>query len=199
MLIPITRRTFCFNRESVGQRIQALFLTHGERQLSPSQEAIRLTSGTRIRPSALIAVVRLLGLLLALTGCQPVAEQEAEHERPAHQPRDFRVAIERLHQLHTELTSAQPRPPEQLDVWQETYDLLRWLPELAAESDLPEPAWNRLDATARQLEERIVQLINRDAAERLAMLRQAESEIKAQLQLLNQIRQEAGQSDADAG
>lgn len=132
----------------------------------------------------------LLCLLLALTGCQAGTEEEAEHHRPEHKPHDFLAAIERLQQLEMELADAQSRAAGQLDVWQETYDLSRWLPELAAESDLPESAWNELDDAARQLEQGLVILMKTDRSQRSAVFRERQNEFALQLQRLDQIRQQ---------
>ena len=132
----------------------------------------------------------VLCLLLTLTGCQAGVEEEAEHHRPEHKPHDFLAAIERLQQLETELANTPPPAAGQLDVWQETYDLVRWLPELGAESDLPEAAWNELDDAARQLEQDLVRLMKTDRPQRSAGFRERQKEIALQLQRLDQIKQQ---------
>jgi hypothetical protein len=101
----------------------------------------------------------LLGSLLFLTtGCHGSHGEEAEHHTPAHKPADFAAAVDRLLALHVEISNGRPRAPEQMDVFAEAHDIVRWLPELAADSDLSEAPWNNVYETARRLEAILIEV-----------------------------------------
>lgn len=101
----------------------------------------------------------LTGLFLFLVGCLRAPTEEPEHHVPAHRPADFPAAVARLQELHRELPApddhaadhAADRPGDGIEAFVEWSDLVRWLPELAADSDLPEAPWNRVDAAAAKL------------------------------------------------
>ncbi|UUO04546.1 hypothetical protein M4951_14220 [Blastopirellula sp. J2-11] len=90
----------------------------------------------------LLAVIGLVGLL----GCLSASDEHAEHHDPPHRPTDFVAAVERLQIIQTagstgdEIPSTHPDGDIQL----EAADLLYWLPELAAESDLSRADWNQM-------------------------------------------------------
>lgn len=92
----------------------------------------------------------VLGLLfLGLqAGCQPAVQTSEEaHHIPAHLPGDFEQALSRLELLIRHLHDGAPleKMPTEVTVAQELRDIVRWLPELAAESDLSESDWNIVD------------------------------------------------------
>ncbi|HND56572.1 MAG TPA: hypothetical protein PLV92_29340, partial [Pirellulaceae bacterium] len=88
-----------------------------------------------------------------LCGCLAAPAEEAEHHTPAHRPVDFPAAVTRLDALHAELLDAKTaRPPGTIDAMTELSDIVRWLPELAADSDLDRTAWDRVAATTRLFE-----------------------------------------------
>jgi hypothetical protein len=98
-----------------------------------------------------IAVWPLL-ITLWVAGCQSVETEEPEHHTPAHMPADYPAAVDRLLGLHVEIVKGRARSPEQLGVFDETLDVVRWLPALAADSDLPEAPWNRVHAASMRLD-----------------------------------------------
>ncbi|MBM4002059.1 MAG: hypothetical protein FJ295_02060 [Planctomycetes bacterium] len=94
----------------------------------------------------------LLASLLLAAGCHGTRVEESEHHTPAHKPADFPAAVDRLLALHVEILNGRPRANDSLDVFTEAHDVVRWLPELAADSDLGEEPWNIVYATAQRLE-----------------------------------------------
>jgi len=98
----------------------------------------------------------LLALLgpLAAQGCRrPSEHHHAEHVDPAHRPEDFPSALEtlirqnrRLLEPRSDAVATQDLNPAEL------LDIARWLPELAADSDMPEAPWSEARALALQLE-----------------------------------------------
>lgn len=100
-----------------------------------------------------------LALLLGPTGCRDEHEHEhehghAEHVDPPHWPSDFPDAVARLTAGHAETREAllAGRVDETLDgLLHVQRDLAKWLPEVAADSDMPEGPWNRVNALAARL------------------------------------------------
>ncbi len=90
--------------------------------------------------------------LLLFAGChRAVPAGPAEHHTPAHKPADYSAAVAQLGKLHDEIVGGRARPAGELDVFTELGDVVRWLPELAADSDLPEELWNRVARTSDEL------------------------------------------------
>jgi hypothetical protein len=109
------------------------------------------------RPPVLSAVVASLLLAsLLVAGCtraerssEPGADPEShEAHFPAHWPGNYPAAIDRLEVL---LFDSDAELPGRISRWQEVDDLIGWLPELAADSDLDEQEWNRLESAAAEL------------------------------------------------
>ena len=94
----------------------------------------------------------LVWALLLFAGCHRAAPAGlAEHHTPAHKPADYSAAVAQLGKLHEEIVGGRARPADELDVFTELGDVVRWLPELAADSDLPEEPWNRIARTSDEL------------------------------------------------
>ncbi|MGE0761256.1 MAG: hypothetical protein AB7F89_22040 [Pirellulaceae bacterium] len=91
----------------------------------------------------------VLIICLAYAGCHGADHEEAEHHTPAHRPPDYPAAVKRLLALHREIMDGTvERGATDLDVFQELYDVVRWIPELAADSDLPREPWERIRQTS---------------------------------------------------
>lgn len=93
-----------------------------------------------------------------LGGCLSGPAEEPEHHVPAHKPVSFTQAVERLPRLHAEIVSGSERTETAIEPLAELSDVVRWLPELAADSDLKEPEWIRVAAFSRRMHERLAQL-----------------------------------------
>lgn len=77
---------------------------------------------------------------------------EHEHREIAHKPADYPKAVRRLRELHEQL-AAEEKIDSKLDPWDEYLDLVRWLPELAADSDLAKEPWDNIHQTSKGLEQ----------------------------------------------
>jgi hypothetical protein len=92
-------------------------------------------------------------------------DDRLEHHVPPHKPANLAAAAEAIPRrwklLETIGTAGNPEARHER--WQELLDIVRWLPELAGDSDLPEEHWNRVNAISQQL---IAQL--QPAVQRLA-------------------------------
>jgi hypothetical protein len=97
--------------------------------------------------------------LLAMAGCQdehsPSAEHEHEHDHaghviPAHKPKTFPDAVRRLRELRGQiaLAASERTGREAMPI---ALDIAAWLPEIAADSDMPEQPWNRVNDQASVL------------------------------------------------
>lgn len=92
--------------------------------------------------------------LLAVAGCRDEhsAGSEEEHEHaghviPAHKPKAFPDAVRRLRELHGQiaLTASERTGNGEMPI---ALDIATWLPEIAADSDMPERPWNRVNDQA---------------------------------------------------
>lgn len=78
-------------------------------------------------------------LLIALIGCGGEKESlhELEHEIPAHWPTDFPDAITKMEQRVGTLNSTHRSNETQTELM----EIVGWVPEIAADTDLPEEDW----------------------------------------------------------
>lgn len=137
--------------------------------------------GNRSLASLTTAALYLISGFLFAAGCTGAAskqepqarpslevkhEHEHEHEHhdhahhdPEHKPKSFPEAVERLKGLRPDLAErALPGSEE----WEIAVDIVDWLPELAAESELNEREWNRVESNASELR-LLLQTRERDA------------------------------------
>jgi hypothetical protein len=87
----------------------------------------------------------IIPLLLALlTGCglAPDEDRHLEHVIPAHKPRSYAETVEQLDRRIQSLSDADSGS-ERITQLEELGDIIRWLPELAADSDLRKPHWEQ--------------------------------------------------------
>ncbi len=89
-------------------------------------------------------VVLLMCLPVLLSGCESDVP-EAAHEIPAHKPAGF---VEGVDALEQRAVSATEWTDQQRQEFQEIVD---WLPELAAQTDLVKAEWDRVQAEATKL------------------------------------------------
>ncbi|MBM3998806.1 MAG: hypothetical protein FJ297_04550 [Planctomycetes bacterium] len=134
------------------------------------------------------ACLQLL-LIALLTGCHGAETEEAEHHTPAHMPADYPAGVDRLLALHMEIANGGSRAMDQLDAFAETYDIVRWLPMLAADSDLEEEPWNRVHATARQLEAILAKVVALNGDNRRQTYMQYETELDQHQRAMLEIKQ----------
>ncbi len=101
-----------------------------------------------------------LALLAALVGCSDENHDHdhdhdhAAHVDPPHWPADFPDAIARLLAGYQDTQTALSRQDSvhQLhDLLPVQRDLAKWLPEVAADSDMPEQPWNQVQTAAASI------------------------------------------------
>jgi len=176
-----------------------------------------------MRIMRLSATISLL-LLLLTGGCRSHATKEnSEHYSSAHKPADYPAAVARMQDVHQEIRTGPLVVREvhathdhhhhhdhshehhhshghahqhvHLDALQEMSDLVRWLPDLAADSDLKEEHWKRVYAAANSLEVILTEASSRSGDERRATYLQYETEIDRHLRQLTEIRRQFQSSD----
>jgi hypothetical protein len=117
----------------------------------------RLTA--EIRRAALAIIY-----LIALAGCQAEnspghanghEEDHAGHVIPAHKPKTFPDAVRRLRELNDQFLhpaageeSGSSTDHKSLGI---ALDIANWLPEIAADSDMPETPWNDVNTRSARL------------------------------------------------
>jgi hypothetical protein len=99
-------------------------------------------------PARFLRLLCLLGLAWVQSGCMRPGSSEGSddsHEEhfPAHWPASIFNAADRLKQLAT--SDALEPKNENITVETEWLDLIRWLPELAADSDLTQAQFYEID------------------------------------------------------
>jgi hypothetical protein len=94
------------------------------------------------------------------------AVQEDDHHQPSHKPRDFRGALAALHERCTKLLkSPVPKSVEAQKEFDETRDIVGWLPELAADSDLSRAEWDRVNEHSKKLSQSLEELARGGSAD----------------------------------
>jgi hypothetical protein len=106
----------------------------------------------------------LAACLLALAGCRDQTspseahgdhEEHAGHVIPAHKPKTFPEAVHRLRELNDqigrEVVAGATAPSSGAGTLHIALDIANWLPEIAADCDMPETPWNVVDARSAAL------------------------------------------------
>jgi hypothetical protein len=90
--------------------------------------------------------IAVIGLVMPLAGCSPEHdEHEEESHFPPHWPKTFLVATDRLEQIAANANSTSSLAES---IEQELTDLVDWLPELLADSDISKEEFDKIDAWA---------------------------------------------------
>jgi hypothetical protein len=112
---------------------------------------------TARRISTLAYRVGLATSLFVLAGCRGDNSPGEDHDHdhighviPAHKPKAFPEAVHRLRELNDRIargkSEGQPAAAPDDRTLNIALDIANWLPEIAAESDIPEKEWNEVNA-----------------------------------------------------
>lgn len=113
-------------------------------------------------------IVLLTGCaMLCFNGCSPQREatnsssaavgkdeshEDHDHHIPEHRPKDYPDAVRQLTR-RIELVRGEARhPAHAMDELKKLRDVITWLPELAADSDLKKREWDRIHELAKRLD-----------------------------------------------
>lgn len=97
-------------------------------------------------------------LLISFSGCDSSPENsddKLEHLVPLHKPHGFPELVRTLRKRISELSGT----PSQEDLEQLT-DIVHWIPEIAAETDLRQKEWDVADSVSRKLSSRFQEVRN---------------------------------------
>ena len=115
--------------------------------------------------------VAICGLLsIAVSGCgtetttsqaaDHAEEEHLEHFVPEHKPADFSAAVDSVQSRIQQLTSAKESRPRTEEL-SELGEIIDWLPEIAANSDMRRRNWEQVDAITVELADLFHQLPQR--------------------------------------
>ena len=151
--------------------------------------------------SARLASITALTFLLTAPGCGVDHEEDHDHDHdhaahidPPHWPKDFPDAVDRLLSAQKEagdMLTAGRSSEVRSNTMPVLYDLAKWLPEVAGDSDMPEEPWNRVNALSDRLR-KIYESVLQDfqSGQSVGSNRLAEAE-----PLLAELRRERDQAD----
>ncbi|HWL10275.1 MAG TPA: hypothetical protein VNQ76_17860 [Planctomicrobium sp.] len=95
----------------------------------------------------------ILVTCLSLSSCQSQAEVEhLEHVTPDHKPASYAEAVVQLQRRIADVLAGQMDVNQRTQQLNELGDLIRWLPENAADSDLKKAEWEQVKQISLRLE-----------------------------------------------
>lgn len=94
----------------------------------------------------------VFSVCLLLSSCHAQGEAEhLEHVTPEHKPAGYTEATVQLRQRFTEVLDRKLDEHQRTQQLAELGDIIRWLPEIAAESDLKKPQWEQVEQISQRL------------------------------------------------
>lgn len=111
-----------------------------------------VTSRGRLQGPGLRWIIWVLAVVTGCAGPAPDHEEEA-HAVPAHHPRTFRRAVADIGRRGAVLTAGGLDDESREFQRRQLLDIVRWLPELAADTELGRRAWERVNGAAGSLAE----------------------------------------------
>lgn len=151
----------------------------------------------RFYPSSLCCM--LCAALLAIpAGCQQAESEDAEHDHhlehfvPKHKPANFAEAVEELEHRtdHLKFHIGEDSEIVRTEV-QELADIVAWVPELAADSDLNEADWTVAATVSKKMASSF------DASGSVANLESLLESMQPQIELLEPLVERAGKPEPD--
>lgn len=125
---------------------------------------------------------------LPMSGCmQSSNATEPEHVAPAHWPSSFANAIQEVDRRHEKLSQRPDTSKAVIDASElaELLDIIGWLPELAADSPMKKPEWDRVNGLSKQLSSLVGNVAQPDqAAGRRSAINNEISNICNQLKMI---------------
>ena len=139
-------------------------------------------------------------LLTSLSGCGTSEHADAhddhhhlEHFVPHHKPANFAEAVDEIEHRAEHLSEhAGHGHDDEAEEFQELVDIINWIPELAADSDLNEADWNKANSAAKTL---TANLVTQRPANEAPDLEKLPSIIATELQTLQSLITAAGKPE----
>jgi hypothetical protein len=146
-----------------------------------------------------VLICGLLCLVLAtMSGCHTATESTAEdehleHHVPDHKPASLVVAWDQL-----KVRLGHLRSDSTAEEFTELRDIINWLPELAADSDLKRSQWDEIHAVSKQMESRTWTVTSAvENREQLISLLDQHNELLAGAGRSTQIRHDVEHTDVE--
>ncbi|MBS0265002.1 MAG: hypothetical protein JSS02_23920 [Planctomycetes bacterium] len=100
-----------------------------------------------------LSVLAALSTLAGCSGDSLGAAEGGSHDAPAHRPRGFPEAVQAIRDRLAEFQETGGAANRQFRVRQsqELKDIMQWLPELAAETDLRKADWDNINAASKRM------------------------------------------------
>jgi hypothetical protein len=117
-------------------------------------------TGVRRRTLRAAALAIATACLLAQLGCESESDHEDDHDHvghviPAHKPKDFPEAVHALRALSEQIRGKVAEGKAETLVSDQTLphalDIAAWLPEIAADSDMPKKPWDKVSLDSGRL------------------------------------------------
>ncbi len=121
----------------------------------------------RFEPFVARCAVCLVGLVAAAgMGCGSAAHDDhLEHHVPEHKPHDLVDAVDEIEKRWQGLETAwKTNPGQNSEALSELIDIIRWLPEVAGDSDLPESDWNTVNGISKSWQAKLRAMNSRSTA-----------------------------------
>ena len=109
-----------------------------------------LTSCCRLQGPGLRMIIWVLAVVTGCSGPAPDHDEEA-HAVPAHHPRTFRRAVADIGRRGPPLTAGTLDVESRELQRRQLLDIVRWLPELAADTELGRRDWERVNEVSKTL------------------------------------------------
>ncbi|WP_166825854.1 hypothetical protein [Thalassoroseus pseudoceratinae] len=117
-----------------------------------------------------IAIYGLLVFSVCGCGSDPHAgessshaeEEHLEHHVPEHKPPNFSAAVDSIQDRIQELETSSSSASDEHEL-SELKDIVNWLPEIAADSDMRRRHWEEVDAVASELSRQLEQYTTESA------------------------------------
>ena len=131
--------------------------------------------------------------LLAFPGCgeggspgntRGQAEEHAGHVIPVHKPKNFPEGVRRLRELNDQFNRDVVEGRRDKKALHVALDVATWLPEIAADSDMPEAKWNEVNLRSSSLVEDYQERLSDASANARGLVEAANVEIGHLGQLL---------------
>lgn len=137
--------------------------------------------------------------LAAAPGCHRASatdEDHLEHHVPHHKPQNLAGAIDQIDRRFELLGLADgTQNAERAAQLKELVDIVRWLPEIAGDSDLPEEQWNVVDRASEKLWPLLQEQLNHAERGEDFNLETLRSSVTA---AVSQLREAAGKGPVEA-
>jgi hypothetical protein len=133
-------------------------------------------------------------VLIGSPGCHRVnatTDDHLEHHDPPHKPRNLAMAVDQIERRFEAIAHGPGIcNSESAAPLKELVDIVRWLPEIAGDSDLPEEQWNTVDQISEKLSPLLQEQLNNALRGASASMQPLHDSVVADVKRLREITHE---------